>query len=95
MQPCARPLAQTFEWWVDEEPGWEVMATRDFSVVCFRHDGTDDHNEALMHGVNATGEIFISHAVLDGRLVLRLAIGHPSTTEADVVAAWDLLRVSY
>jgi hypothetical protein len=24
--------------------------------------------------------------------VLRLAIGHPSTTEADIVAAWDLLR---
>jgi aromatic-L-amino-acid/L-tryptophan decarboxylase len=85
-------LAQTFEWWVDEEPGWEVVATRDFSVVCFRHDGSDAHNEALMHGVNATGEIFISHAVLNDRLVLRLAIGHPSTTEADIVAAWDLLR---
>jgi aromatic-L-amino-acid decarboxylase len=85
-------LAQTFESWVDEEPGWEVVATRDFSVVCFRHDGSDEHNEALMHGVNATGEIFISHAVLNDRLVLRLAIGHPSTTEADIVAAWDLLR---
>ena len=49
-------------------------------------------NEALMHRVNATGEIFISHAVLDGRLVLRLAIGHPSTTEADIALAWELLR---
>jgi aromatic-L-amino-acid decarboxylase len=85
-------LAQTFERWVDEAPDWEVVATRDFSVVCFRHAGSDEHNEALMHAVNATGEIFISHAVLNDRLVLRLAIGHPSTTGADVAAAWDLLR---
>jgi aromatic-L-amino-acid/L-tryptophan decarboxylase len=85
-------LARTFERWVDQEPGWEVAAPRDFSVVCFRHDGSDVHNERLMHAVNATGEIFISHAVLNGRLVLRLAIGHPSTTEADIARAWDLLR---
>jgi aromatic-L-amino-acid decarboxylase len=85
-------LARTFERWVDQEPGWEVAAPRDFSVVCFRHDGSDVHNERLMHAVNATGEIFISHAVLNGRLVLRLAIGHPSTTEADIARAWNLLR---
>jgi aromatic-L-amino-acid decarboxylase len=85
-------LAQTFERWVEQAPGWEVVAPRDFSVVCFRHDGSDAHNEAVMHRVNATGEIFISHARLNGRLVLRLAIGHPSTTEADVRRAWELLR---
>ena len=85
-------LAQTFERWVEQAPGWEVAAPREFSVVCFRHDGSDAHNEAVMHRVNATGEIFISHARLNRRLVLRLAIGHPSTTEADVRRAWELLR---
>jgi len=88
-------LAQTFERWVAAEPGWEVCAPRHFSVVCFRHDGSDELNERLMHRVNQSGEIFISHAVLDGRLVLRLAIGHPSTTEADIARAWELLRASY
>jgi len=85
-------LAQTFERWVRAEPGWELSAPRHFSVVCFRHDGPDELNERLMHRVNETGEIFISHAVLNGRLVLRLAIGHPSTTEADIARAWELLR---
>jgi aromatic-L-amino-acid/L-tryptophan decarboxylase len=85
-------LATAFERWVDQEPGWEVAATREFSVVCFRHAGPDEHNERLMHAVNETGEIFISHARLNGRLVLRLAIGHPSTTEADVRRACELLR---
>jgi aromatic-L-amino-acid decarboxylase len=85
-------LAKLLEAWVAAEAGWELCAERHFSVVCFRHEGSDEHNERLMHAVNATGEIFISHARLDGRLVLRLAIGHPSTTEADVRRAWALLR---
>ncbi|MFZ0386694.1 MAG: aminotransferase class V-fold PLP-dependent enzyme [Solirubrobacteraceae bacterium] len=85
-------LAQMFERWVAAEEGWELCADRHFSVVCFRHTGSDVHNERLMHAVNETGEIFISHAGLDGRLVLRLAVGHPSTTEADIARAWDLLR---
>ena len=36
--------------------------------------------------------MFISHAVLDGRYVLRLAVGQMSTTEADVRLAWEVLR---
>jgi aromatic-L-amino-acid/L-tryptophan decarboxylase len=85
-------LATTFERWVAAEPDWELCAPRHFSVVCFRHNGSDQHNEALMHAVNETGEIFISHARLNGQLVLRLAIGHPSTTEADIARAWELLQ---
>ena len=77
-------LAALFEEWVRDEPGWELCAPRPFSVVCFRRDGSDEENEALLERVNATGEIFISHTRLDGRYVLRLAIGNARTTEADV-----------
>ena len=85
-------LAALFESWVRDEPGWELCAPRPFSVVCFRRDGSDEENEALMERVNATGEIFISHTKLHGRFVLRLAVGNARTTEDDVRRAWDLLR---
>jgi aromatic-L-amino-acid decarboxylase len=85
-------LAELFESWVRDEPGWELCAPRPFSVVCFRREGTDEENEALMARVNATGEIFISHTKLKGRLVLRLAIGNARTKEDDVRRAWELLR---
>jgi aromatic-L-amino-acid decarboxylase len=87
-------LAELFEGWVRDEPGWELSAPRPFSVVCFRREGSDADNQALLERVNASGEIFISHTVLDGQYVLRLAIGHESTTEADVQRAWDVLRSS-
>jgi aromatic-L-amino-acid decarboxylase len=85
-------LAALFEQWVRDEPGWELCAPRPFSVVCFRREGSDGDNEELLERVNATGEIFISHTVLNGRYVLRLAVGHESTTEDDIRRAWDVLR---
>ena len=85
-------LAQLFESWVRAEPGWEVCAPTPFSVVCFRHEGDDEDNEALMRRVNESGEIFLSHTKLDRRIVLRLAIGNARTSEADVRLAWDVLR---
>jgi aromatic-L-amino-acid decarboxylase len=85
-------LAGLFEQLVASEPGWELCAPRPFSVVCFRLAGADDLNERLLQRVNASGEMFISHAVLDGRYALRLAVGQMSTTDRDVRLAWDVLR---
>jgi aromatic-L-amino-acid decarboxylase len=85
-------LAELFEGWVRDEPGWDVEAPRPFSLVCFRREGSDEENAALLERVNATGEVFLSHTKLDGRYVLRLAVGNARTTEEDVRLAWDVLR---
>ncbi len=85
-------LAGRFEGWVRAEPGWELCAPRHFSVVCFRLAGDDEPNRRLLERVNASGDVFISHAVLHGRYVLRLAIGQMSTREDDVRRAWEVLK---
>ena len=71
-----------------------------FSVVCFRLRGApgetpsevDGLNERLMERVNADGEIYLSHTRLDGRFVIRLAIGHYRTEQRHVERAWALLQ---
>ena len=85
-------LAELFEGWVREAPGWELCAPRPFSVVCFRRDGSDEENEAILERANASGELFISHTRLGGRYVLRLAVGNERTTDEDVERAWRSLR---
>jgi aromatic-L-amino-acid decarboxylase len=85
-------LAAAFERWVAEEEGWELCAPRPFSVVCFRLSAADDRNRELLERVNASGDMFISHAVLGGRYALRLALGNMRTTEEDVELAWEVLR---
>ncbi|HEY4620146.1 MAG TPA: pyridoxal-dependent decarboxylase, partial [Gaiellaceae bacterium] len=85
-------LAALFEEWVRAEPGWEVVAPRHFSLVCFRREGSDEGNERLLERVNSSGEVFLSHARLGDRYTLRLAVGNFRTTEDDVRLAWDVLR---
>jgi aromatic-L-amino-acid decarboxylase len=85
-------LADLFAGWVEESPDWELVAPRRFSLVVFRRNGSDSDNERILEGVNASGEIFITHTKLDGRQVLRLAVGNARTTEEDVRRAWEVLN---
>jgi aromatic-L-amino-acid/L-tryptophan decarboxylase len=85
-------LAGLFADWVEESDDWELVAPRRFSLVVFRWNGTDCENERILARVNASGEIFITHTKLDGRYVLRLAIGNARTTEEHVRRAWEVLN---
>lgn len=93
-------LAQEFASWVAAGSAWEVAAPHPLSVVCFRYypRGVDDEarleslNARLLEAVNATGEMFISHTKIDGKYVLRMAIGNLRTQHSDVEAAWEILK---
>jgi aromatic-L-amino-acid decarboxylase len=85
-------LANLFTEWVEADPDWELCAPQRFSLVVFRRNGTDDENEAIVERANRSGEMFLSHTKLDGRYVMRLAIGNARTTEDDVRRAWDVLN---
>jgi aromatic-L-amino-acid decarboxylase len=94
-------LAQQFAAWVDADSDFERLAPAPFSVVCFRWkpadrqlsgDELDAANEQLIHLLNQTGEVFLSHTRLSGRFALRLAVGNLKTTEGHVRRAWDLLK---
>jgi aromatic-L-amino-acid decarboxylase len=92
-------LARTFAGWVEAERGWRLAAPQMFSLVCFRYapDGMPDEecdrlNQRILEAVNASGRAFLSHTKLDGRFVLRLAIGNIRTEERHIAEAWRLLR---
>ena len=57
-------------------------------LVCFRHRAGDAFNQALMDRLNQSGALYLTHTRLDERLVLRLAVGVPSTRREHVEAAW-------
>jgi aromatic-L-amino-acid decarboxylase len=52
----------------------------------------DIFNAKLLDAVNATGDVFLSHTRLNGRFVIRLAIGNVRTRDQHVQRAWDLLK---
>jgi aromatic-L-amino-acid decarboxylase len=84
--------AQELAAWVDADARFERVAPAPLSVVCFRYRGTDEENRRLLETINASGRFFLSHTALNGRFVLRLAIGNLGTTREDVHAAWEMIR---
>jgi len=84
--------AQKFAALVDEHPSFERVAPVPFSVVCFRFKGSDQQNQAIQDKVNQSGRVFISGTVLNGKFVLRLAIGNLATQWKDVEEAWELIK---
>jgi aromatic-L-amino-acid/L-tryptophan decarboxylase len=94
-------LAGELASWVDAHPDFERLAPVPFSVVCFRwkpeattmtEASLDAANERIIDAVNGTGEVFLSHTRLNGRLALRVAIGHLHTTDVHVRRVWELLQ---
>ncbi|MBI5280778.1 MAG: amino acid decarboxylase, partial [Candidatus Solibacter usitatus] len=84
----ARELAAAIE----ADRRFEVVAPVPMSLVCFRFRGTDDDNRRLLERLNESGAAFSSGNVLDGRFVLRIAIGNLGTTREDVFMTWEKIR---
>jgi aromatic-L-amino-acid decarboxylase len=94
-----RAIARAFAGAVEAEPNWVLMSPVPFALVCFRYapagmsdEECDRINEAIMHAVNAGGDVFLSHTKLRGRFTLRMAIGNLRTERRHVELAWQRLR---
>ena len=85
-------LAQEFASWVADDDRFELTAPHELALVTFRLRAGDDATRALMDAANASGRMYLTHTVVDGKVVLRMAIGATLTEQRHVRAAWDLLQ---
>jgi aromatic-L-amino-acid decarboxylase len=92
-------LARDFAGMLHYEGGWEIAAPVPLSLVCFRHvpaevdaAALDALNLDILERVNASGVALLSHTKLNGRVVLRLAIGNIRTQREHVERTWQALR---
>ena len=81
-------LADWFAAQVEASEDFGLAAPVSAGLVCFRHRAGDAFNEALMNRLNESGALYLTHTKLDGRLVLRLAVGAVATRREHVEGAW-------
>jgi len=84
----ARELAEA----VGADRRFEMVAPAPLSLVCFRYRGSDDENRQLIERLNDTGLAFLAGNVLDGRFVIRYAIGNIGTTQEDIQMVWAKIQ---
>ncbi len=85
-------LAQRFRLWVEADERFELAAPAPLNLVCFRHRAGDDVNRELLERLNRSGDLYLTHTILDNRYVLRLCVGQARTEERHVVDAWRRIQ---
>jgi aromatic-L-amino-acid decarboxylase len=85
-------MAQQFLKWLQHDNRFQVAAPAPLNLVCFRHRGGDKSSEELMHRLNRSGDLYLTHTRLDGRFTLRFCVGQTHTTERHVEHAWTRIQ---
>jgi aromatic-L-amino-acid decarboxylase len=96
-------LARLFASWMEADPQFEVLAEVTMAVVCFRFapsgaegrtsdEALNNLNRRLVEEVNRTGEAYLTHTTLNGRVAVRLAVGNVLTTEHHLARVRDTLK---
>jgi aromatic-L-amino-acid/L-tryptophan decarboxylase len=85
-------LAQQFADWVRKDSRFELAAPAPLNLVCFRLRAGDDDNQQLMNRLNRSGDLYLTHTKLDGKLTLRLCVGQTYTQARHVEQAWQRIQ---
>jgi len=81
-------LAQQFAEWIGKDSRFELAAPAPLNLVCFRHKSGDEANQTIMDRLNRSGDLFLTHTKLDGKLTLRFCVGQANTQAKHVEKAW-------
>jgi len=80
-------------------PDWRVLAPVALQTLCLRHEPPglegevlDRHTLGWAERVNASGQAYVTPAVLEGRWMVRVSVGSLTTEREHVASLWDLLR---
>lgn len=81
---------------VEAHADFELLYPMLFNTVCFRYkpQAIDDEqtinslNEELMHQLNDSGELYLTHTKINGRFVLRLVVGSSHASMEHTQTAW-------
>lgn len=92
-------LAGLLKGWIEEDERFELMASVDFGLVCFRFnpgDKSEDElaalNEKLLEEINGTRKTLLTQTTLKGKYVIRVSIGQRTTEERHVEEVWGLVK---
>jgi aromatic-L-amino-acid/L-tryptophan decarboxylase len=88
-------LATELASWVSSSEDFELGAPPSLGLVCLRVRGAGNGpTRAVLAQVNADGRALLTHTVIGGRYLIRVAIGGISTERQHVEALWNDLQAA-
>ncbi len=96
-------LAEIFKTLIDNNPVFERLAPVPLTTICFRAllpkcddlDYLNKFNLQLIDEINNTGEIFLSHTKLNGKITIRVVVSSLRVEEKHVKNCYNILVEKY
>jgi aromatic-L-amino-acid decarboxylase len=92
-------LAQELAATVDGSEDFELLRPPVLSLFCFRYrpkgmdeQGLDEANERLLHAVNDSGKLYLTHTRINGVYAIRFVVGQTATEPRHVREAWQTVQ---
>ena len=93
-------LAREAAAWMEAAADFELLAPLSLALFNFRYHptGQDDPgtldrlNEALLHKLNDSGDLYLTQNIVNGAYAIRFAVGQTNTERHHVVAAWQAIQ---
>lgn len=93
-------LAKWLENKIKASTDFKLIVPRSLNLVCFYYKPTDMNdivelyklNEKLLHQLNATGKVYLTHTTVYGVYTLRMSIGQTNVAQRHIEAAWSLIK---
>ncbi|MFC1859265.1 pyridoxal-dependent decarboxylase [Thermodesulfobacteriota bacterium] len=82
-------MAQNFAKWVEASDRFELAAPAPLNLICFRHKSGDTFNQRLLERLNQSGNLYLTHTILNDQYVLRFCVGQTRTEAHHVYRAWE------
>jgi aromatic-L-amino-acid decarboxylase len=80
---------------------WKVLAPVALQTLCVRHEpaglsgeALDRHTQRWCEAINASGDAYLTPALLDGRWMVRVSIGALATEREHVAQLWSRVRAA-
>jgi len=85
-------LAQNFVKWVEKADHFELATPAPLNLVCFRHTSGNTFNQRLLARLNQSGNLYLTHTMLNDQYVLRFCVGQTHTEAHHVYQAWRQIQ---
>ena len=93
-------MAEDIKIGIEKHEGFEMLAPLTLNVLCFRfhpkgidsEDKLNEMNELLLHKINQTGKMYMTHTKLSGKYTLRMVIAQTDVEKKHVENAWALIQ---
>ena len=92
-------MAQNLARDIDGADDFELLRAPVLSLLCFRfrpggvaEDSLDELNERLLHALNDSGKLYLTHIRIKEKFALRFVVGQTSTEPRHVQSAWTIIQ---